>query len=361
MQISLYEGGVALSPGGQPCMYPVWTPRLSAFISNLGQRSLPTWLCTSLLRGRLWRREGYISPKDALVCQNSAAHPFTPFSRHFQISSPFAALLYTFTDIMKFCISFRRKTSSSVRHPMAMAMAKAADLSSDDDLAESFRSLSMHKEPGASTQSTGHSQDGTQTTTPTQSATQSTPAIQSKIQNTTPSQTSPPTANSTQPPPQTTTPTQSSPPTAINSQQPPQQSGLSPLPTFPVSRPPICGKCHNSCTRRIVSASNRNNNANRPFYICRVCKEDPNIPGRSTEKGWISWDDSVGVCNTNRACYCGVACRQDRAGFESRYAGNGFWTCAYGTCDFLSYRRDCRTVREVIEKGLDPFDDIFVP
>ena len=264
-----------------------------------------------------------------------------PFSRHFQISSPFAALLYTITGIMKFCIRFRRKTSSSVHHPMAMAIAKPVDLSSDDDLTNSFRSLSMHKEPGASTQFIEHSQDGTQTTTPTQSATQSTPAIQSSTQITVPTQPSPPTANSTQPPP--------------------QQPDTSPLPTFPVPRPPICGKCHNTCTRRIVSASNRNNNANRPYYICRVCKEDPNIPGRSTGKGWISWDDSVGVCNTNRACYCGVACRQDRAGFESRYAGNGFWTCAYGTCDFLSYRRDCRTVWEVIEIGLDPFDDIFVP
>lgn len=240
---------------------------------------------------------------------------------------------------MKFCLSFRRKTSSNAHHPMAMV--KPADLSSEDDLTDFFKSLSMHKEPVSSTETIGTTQNSTQVTYSTQYTTESTP----------------PTQTSTQ----ITVPTQSPPPPTNSAQVPAQQSFSSPLPIFPVPRPPICGKCHNSCTRRIVSASNKNNNADRPFYICKVCKEDPNIPGRYTEKGWISWDDGVGVRDTNKACYCGVACRQDRAGFESRYPGGGFWTCAYGRCRYLSYRKDFLTEMEAIENGLDPFADAFVP
>ena len=241
---------------------------------------------------------------------------------------------------MKFCLSFGRKSSPSAHHPITMA--KPSEISSDDDITGSFKSLSMHNEPGASTQTTNPTQNSTQSSSSTQNSTQGTPpTTQKSTQITVPTQSTPPAANSTRPPPKNPT--------------------RNPLPTFPVPQPPICGKCHNPCTRRIVSASNRNNNADRPFYICRVCKNDETIPGSYLTKGWISWDDNVGVRDTNRACYCGVACRQDRAGVESRYPGSGFWTCAYGKCDFLSYRKDSLTAREAREEGLNPFDDAFVP
>lgn len=77
-------------------------------------------------------------------------------------------------------------------------------------------------------------------------------------------------------------------------------------------------------------------------------------------KGWITWDDGRGVHPRNPPCFCGFVCRQDRAGIDSSRPGYGFWTCAYGSCDYFSFRTDGLTLFEAYRDGAAG-DDGFRP
>ena len=131
-----------------------------------------------------------------------------------------------------------------------------------------------------------------------------------------------------------------------------------PLVSFPLRNHPICLDCSwIPRYRDIVSPLNENSNVNRPYFICIRCKSNPKAPvGTNGRKGWITWDDALGVVATNPPCVCRSASRQDRAGVNSRAPGYGFWTCAAGTCRYLSWRRD-----GLPEGQADQWGDSFKP
>jgi hypothetical protein len=59
-------------------------------------------------------------------------------------------------------------------------------------------------------------------------------------------------------------------------------------------------------------------------------------------RGFIPWDDSIGIHPQNPRCYCGFPSRQDRKGEKAcvKPLGEGFWVCASGGCDYFSDRKD---------------------
>ena len=128
-------------------------------------------------------------------------------------------------------------------------------------------------------------------------------------------------------------------------------------PTFPMQETPSCRRCgYTPKKRETVSFYNPNGNAGRPYYICIKCK----MSKIDYARGWISWDDDRGVHPSNHNCDCGIVCRQDRAGKESSCPGRGFWTCASGSCGYLSYRTDGLTDNEAEDAGAAP-DPGFEP
>lgn len=128
------------------------------------------------------------------------------------------------------------------------------------------------------------------------------------------------------------------------------------IPTFPLNavRCRRCGWVPKY--RDKVKPSNPNGNAGRPYYICFMCKknETPAILKSNRmvhKKGWITWDDSIGISQENHFCFCNEVSRQDRAGVDSYCPGSGFWTCATGSCNYLSFRRDGLPIDEAYERG----------
>ena len=167
---------------------------------------------------------------------------------------------------------------------------------------------------------------------------------------------------------------------SLNIQNPPTASvpsivtsyHTSPPPTKPLAKFPLsqarCRKCNwVPKYRNKVSPQNPNGNADRPYYICVRCRDKPDAATAMKsnrirrENGWITWDDNIGISQENRLCFCGFVCRQDRAGVDSYYPGGGFWTCATGSCDFLSFRRDGLTDDEAYKtnaahsEGFEPW------
>lgn len=132
------------------------------------------------------------------------------------------------------------------------------------------------------------------------------------------------------------------------------------FPKFPMARHPKCRRCGwIPKYRGTVKYSNPNGNYRRPYFICIRCKRnalDPNRPRLNRKVGWISWDDYIGVHENNRPCFCGFVCRQDRAGVDSFCPGAGFWTCATGSCGFVSFRSDALTNEEAsYDGGFEPW------
>lgn len=138
------------------------------------------------------------------------------------------------------------------------------------------------------------------------------------------------------------------------------------IPRFPLTPTPRCPNRNCNWTPKIRSecpATNPNGNAYRPYYICIKCKKAPSppTPARKTRqghsKGWITWDDAIGIHPDNPRCDCpgGWVARQDRGGENGFYQGGGFWTCATGRCAYLSFRLDGDPVME------GRWDDGFEP
>ncbi|KAF2476963.1 uncharacterized protein BDR25DRAFT_251433 [Lindgomyces ingoldianus] len=102
-------------------------------------------------------------------------------------------------------------------------------------------------------------------------------------------------------------------------------------PTFPLNNP-HCRHCESNAgtVRYIVRPTNQNGNGGRPYYACSNCDQS------NPEGGWITWDDNHGINATNPFCDCGVVSRLDQAGANSTRlgAGNVFYTCATGACNF---------------------------
>ncbi|KAL8991467.1 MAG: hypothetical protein Q9169_007861 [Polycauliona sp. 2 TL-2023] len=199
-----------------------------------------------------------------------------------------------------------------------MLPASSSDL--DDQLSQSFHSLSIKPSPTVSSIVSVPA-----TLTPTKPPTQPLPL-----------------------PPQNPTGT-----TPINS----------PIPLFPLPSPPRCRTCNLPGNHNKVLPTNRNNNAPRPYYVCLHCKSTPALLARNPAKGWITWNDDIGIDVHNPACFCapGWVARQDKAGRNSKWAGKGFWTCAVGGCGYKSFRQDGLTDEEVRREGLEWWHEGFEP
>ncbi|KAL8767599.1 MAG: hypothetical protein Q9209_005929 [Squamulea sp. 1 TL-2023] len=239
---------------------------------------------------------------------------------------------------------------------------------SSDDLSTAFQSLSIQSEPVASFKNTSSIQHEQQIPAPIPSPIptpkKSTPIANPKTTESighvqsirTPIPTPGPTPKKSTPIP-TLSPGPSPPP-----RPPPAPKGK--IPTFPRPSHPQCRRCGwIPKYRDTVKHNNPNGNAGRPYYRCVRCKTNstPDVLKTSRDvSGWICWDDYIGIEEGNRACECGFACRQGKAGVDSYYPGGGFWTCAVGGCGFLSYRLDALTNEEADRKGA-PRDDGFEP
>ena len=110
----------------------------------------------------------------------------------------------------------------------------------------------------------------------------------------------------------------------------------------------------------------------RPYYICTTCDNGKFNVFRNSAypRGFITWDDSIGIHPQNPRCYCGFPSRQDRKGEKAimKPFREGFWVCAFGACDYFSDRKDgvpYKDARKLLDnlndfhpyllKGLPPF------
>ncbi|KAL8691265.1 MAG: hypothetical protein Q9218_003467 [Villophora microphyllina] len=135
------------------------------------------------------------------------------------------------------------------------------------------------------------------------------------------------------------------------------------IPHFPLDPRPPCPVCGTIPSGpKETRPTNENGNAGRPRLVCDECRKDPlNIRNTRTSrrKGWITWDDDLGVHPDNPVCECpgNWVSRQDRSGKRSKYKDGGFWTCATGQCDYLSYRLDgvAKWKSQTWDPGFEPW------
>ncbi|KAF9778297.1 hypothetical protein IL306_004022 [Fusarium sp. DS 682] len=90
---------------------------------------------------------------------------------------------------------------------------------------------------------------------------------------------------------------------------------------FPLIQPPSCPLCPNTPIRARVDAGKRSQSANRPYYYCQA----------GHKRQFITWDDMLGICNSNPRCRCGHHSRRNE--------GNGpvpsaWYNCASRRCSF---------------------------
>jgi hypothetical protein len=137
-------------------------------------------------------------------------------------------------------------------------------------------------------------------------------------------------------------------------------------PHFPFARP-YCRRCFRKPRfPSNVKPSNLNGNVGRPYYTCASCGQQGqnhhyHPPSQDHCRGWITWDDDRGICDSNPPCHCGVVSRQDRASVRSSRPGLGFWTCATGSCDYFSKFRNGWTDEERASSSPEPHCVEFVP
>ncbi len=122
-------------------------------------------------------------------------------------------------------------------------------------------------------------------------------------------------------------------------------------PQFPLTHP-SCRHCGWEPRFNCTVWTERNGNFGRPYFICVKCKHHNR--GVQHREGWITWDDERGICDGNPPCYCGALSRQDRAGANTSMPGQGFWTCATGSCDYFSKYRNGWTDKEVASNPFEP-------
>jgi hypothetical protein len=120
-------------------------------------------------------------------------------------------------------------------------------------------------------------------------------------------------------------------------------------PTFPLpEKPKSCWAGEHMAAGRIESgtwtSSERSGNITRPYYICTTCNNGKLNVFRDSgyPRGFVTWDDGIGIHPENPRCYCGFPSRQDRKGERAhgKPFGDGFWVCASGACGYFSDRKD---------------------
>ena len=150
--------------------------------------------------------------------------------------------------------------------------------------------------------------------------------------------------------------------------KPCQSENTFPPPTFPLSqRPKHCWAFEHMApaqiNRRSFSYSKNGVDKSRPYYICTTCDNAKTNIYRNSgyPRGFVTWDDDIGIDARNPKCYCGIASRQDRKGIAAGYGKGfegGFWMCASGDCCYYSDRKDGFSHEDA--KGFFDFDE-FVP
>jgi len=112
-------------------------------------------------------------------------------------------------------------------------------------------------------------------------------------------------------------------------------------PNLPGPSPYRCRHCLTTILLyQVVQRENPNRNVGRPYYVC-VNSGCSNVTGPNNVgqhyRGWVTWDDSIGVEWGNPPCKCGRSARRDTAGERSVHRGRQFWTCSTGACDLFSW------------------------
>ena len=109
-----------------------------------------------------------------------------------------------------------------------------------------------------------------------------------------------------------------------------------PNPPFP--SPYQCRHCRSTnLAFHTVGHGNPNGNAGRRYYVCvnAFCPGLTSPNAARHERGWVTWDDIIGVTPDNPLCRCQRVSRLDVAGVYSNHRGRKFYTCSTGACDYF--------------------------
>lgn len=113
------------------------------------------------------------------------------------------------------------------------------------------------------------------------------------------------------------------------------------------SHPPVsrfrCRNCGSTYLKYdTVKAGNPHGNDGRPYYVCvnPRCPSLTEPDARQHIRGWVTWDDDLGMASTNPLCHCQRNARLDTAGAGLNIPGRRFWTCSTGACGYTSWRLD---------------------
>ena len=101
-----------------------------------------------------------------------------------------------------------------------------------------------------------------------------------------------------------------------------------------------CRKCGSTNLKfATVKPGNVNGNDGRPYYVCinPYCPSLIDSTYNDPFRGWVTWDDNIGIYPQNPLCMCLRNAREDVAGPKPYSPGHRFWTCSRGACEF--YRR----------------------
>ena len=103
---------------------------------------------------------------------------------------------------------------------------------------------------------------------------------------------------------------------------------------------PDCRRCHKSASRLITRRTNRNANANRPYYKCIPCNK------------FIRFDDERGNDSRNPLCHCQESSKMQVSGVDKRVPRGLHYVCRSGTCDYYEVRRDAQQQQITLDEDL---------
>ena len=135
-------------------------------------------------------------------------------------------------------------------------------------------------------------------------------------------------------------------------------------PSFPLAqKPEMCWAFEHMAPANIVRQTctflDDSVHIERPYYICITCDNAKTNVYRNSgyPRGFVTWDDYIGIDARNPKCYCGFASRQDHKARRECFKGveGGFWVRASGACHYYSDRKDGVDYEDARE--LDDFDE----
>lgn len=95
-----------------------------------------------------------------------------------------------------------------------------------------------------------------------------------------------------------------------------------------LTQPPNCLVCGSQTKHHITVHTNKNGNADRPYYKCGKCRV------------FACFGDKRGVHADNPACGCGLPSRFQVGLNGGSFPGALHWRCAVGGCTFFEYYCD---------------------